>query len=144
MEPFTKDQIKEIAEQLDCGFLAFYHKSSRELIFVPDSDRVIDIDTNDWQNEFSKLKKNSSQYQEIHAMQSKDSYRVMADFAEQVKDTDLQAELINALNRKNPFREFKLAIDSSTERQVWFDFKNKRLIEWTEKQLKFLGELSRD
>jgi len=143
MEPFTKDQIKEIVEQFDCGFRAFYHKTSRELIFVPNSTWDYELEANAWQNEFKKLKKNPSKYQEIHRMQSRDSFRIMADFAEQVENTNLQTELFNALNRRHPFREFKAAIDYSTERQNWFDFKNKRSIEWTEKQLEILEETNR-
>ncbi|MGQ1948702.1 hypothetical protein ACT3CD_16545 [Geofilum sp. OHC36d9] len=48
----------------------------------------------------------------------------MADFAESVDDTRLQDKLINALNRPNPFQNFKWQIDNSGEyRQQWFDFK---------------------
>ena len=94
MEPFTKNQIKEIAEQLGCGFRAFYHKSSRELIFVPDSTMDFDIETDAWQNEFDKIKKNPSKYQEILGMQSKDSFKIMADFAEQVMDTTSKLNLL--------------------------------------------------
>ena len=143
MTSFTKDQIREITDQLDTGFRAFYHKTSGELIFVPDTSRHYDIEINPWQADFDKLKKNSSEYQEIDAMEARDSFRVMADFAEQVNDTNLRNKLINALNKKKPFKEFKFAIDYSPERQNWFDFKNKRLIKWTEEQLKIYEELSR-
>jgi len=43
--------------------------------------------------------------------------------------------LINALNRKKPFREFKFEIDNSNMyRQQWFDFKNAQLKEWVVKK----------
>lgn len=38
MPTFTKEQLKEISEQLDSGFRAFYHKQTGDLIFVPDTD----------------------------------------------------------------------------------------------------------
>ena len=58
MPSFTTEQIREITEQLDCGLKAFYHKETGELIFVPDTDRYMDIDTEAWQDELDKLEEN--------------------------------------------------------------------------------------
>ena len=49
MLTFTKEQIKEITDQLDTGFRAFYHKVSGELIFVPDTDKYYGMETEAWQ-----------------------------------------------------------------------------------------------
>ena len=141
MLTFTKEQIKEISQQLDCGFRTFYHKQTGDLIFVPDTDKHINMDTDAWQEELDKLDKNFLDYQEIDAMEAGDSFRVMADFAEQLTDTKLRDKLINALNKNKPFREFKYVIDNSgDQRQSWFDFKNNRYIEWTEAQLRIQKE----
>jgi hypothetical protein len=135
MLTFTKEQIKEIADQLDCGFRAFYHKQNGELVFVPNMDKHYDIDKTAWKEEFAKLRKKTD-FQEIEAMESRDSFIVMEDFAEQVNDTKLQEKLFAALNRKHPFREFKFVIDNSGEyRNAWFDFKSKRYLEWVENQI---------
>jgi Uncharacterised protein family (UPF0158) len=136
MLTFTKQQIKEIADQLDCGFRAFYHKQNGELIFVPNTEKHYDMDTEAWQEELDKLEENFLDYKQIEAMESSDSFTVMEDFAEQMNDTTLQEKLFNALNRKHPFREFKFVIDNSGEyRNAWFDFKNKQYFEWVENQL---------
>lgn len=145
MLTFTKEQIKEISEQLDCGFRAFYHKQTGELIFVPDTNRHPGIETDAWQDEFDKLDENLLDYNEIYAMEPGDSFRVMADFAEQLTDTKLQDKLVMALNRKKPFREFKFEIDNSGEqRQRWFDFKNQRYIEWAKEQLERQNEIDQE
>ncbi len=142
MLTFTKEQIKEISEQLDCGFRAFYHKQTGDLIFVPDTNRHIDMDTNAWQDDLDKLDENFLDYLEINAMETSDSFRVMTDFAEQLADTKLQDRLLTALNRNKPFREFKFVIDNAGEqRKSWFDFKNKHYIEWTEEQLRIQNDL---
>jgi hypothetical protein len=142
MLTFTQEQIKEISEQLDCGFRAFYHKVTGDLIFVPDADRLINIDMDGWRDDLDKLDENPSDYNQIDAMEASDSFRVMADFAEQLTDSGLRDKLVNALNKPNPFSKFKFVIDNSGEhRQNWFDFKNKRYIEWTEEQLKIQNEL---
>ena len=144
MLTFTTDQIKEISEQLDCGFRAFYHKQTGELIFVPDCDRHFDMDTSAWKDELNKLDKNFEDLLEVYAMEPSDSFKVMADFTEQLTDGKLQEKLINALNRKGPFRHFKFVIDNAGEhRQLWFDFKNKRYIEWTEDQLNRQNQLDK-
>lgn len=137
MQSFTTEKIRKISEQLDCGFRAFYHKQTGELIFVPDTNKYIDIDTDAWQDDLDKLDENFLDYREINAMQASVSFQVMADFTEQLTDTKLQDKLVNALNRDKPFRNFKCLIDNAGEqRQRWFDFKNKCYIEWTEEQLK--------
>ena len=142
MPTFTKEQLKEISEQLDCDFRAFYHKQTGDLIFVPDYNKFYDIDKRAWQDEFDKLDKHFSDYHEIDAMEARDSFQVMGDFAEQVTDTRLRDKLITALNRKKPFREFKFTIDNAGEyRQSWFDFKNKRYIEWVEEQIKIQNDI---
>jgi Uncharacterised protein family (UPF0158) len=98
-------------------------------------DKHYDIDKTAWKEEFAKLRKKTA-FQEIVAMESRDSFSVMEDFANQVNDARLQEKLFNALNRKHPFREFKFVIDNSGEyRNAWFDFKNKRYFEWVENQL---------
>jgi Uncharacterised protein family (UPF0158) len=142
MLSFSSEQIKEISEQLDCGFRAFYHKQTGELMFVPNTNRYFDMDTSAWEEELDKLEENFLDYQEIYAMEASDSFKVMADFTEQRTDERLQEKLINALNKKGPFRQFKFIIDNSGEhRQHWFDFKNKRYIEWVEDQLKTQNQL---
>jgi len=143
MPTFTPQQIKEISDQLDCGFRAFYHKTFGDLIFVPHMDKHFDIEIDAWKAEFDKLKKNKSRYQEIAAMDSKDSFRIMEDFALQLSDTTLADDLLEALQKKHPFRHFKFAIDNSSEfRQSWFDFKSKRQVEWTEDQIKIQEEIN--
>jgi hypothetical protein len=141
MLSFTKEQIKEIAEQLDCGFRAFYHKQNGDLVFVPNTEKHYDIDKTAWKEEFAKLRKKTA-FQEIQAMESNDSFSVMEDFANQINDSRLQEKLFNALNKKHPFREFKFVIDNSGEyRKAWFDFKNKQYFEWVENQINLFNVL---
>jgi len=133
---FTKEQIKEIAEQLDCGFRAFYHKETSELLFVPDLLRYPEVDTEEWQDDFDKLEEGISDYIEVRPMESSDSFRVMADFAEQVDNKKLQQQLIRALEHRKPFSHFKFVIDDSGKyRQQWFDFKNEQYLEWVQRQI---------
>jgi len=132
MESLTKEQIKEIAEQLNCGFRCFWHKTNRDFVFVPDTLRYPDIDIDAWNDEMEKLDNNFNDYREIAQLGSSDSFEIMADFVGTLSDSNrLKVKLIDALNKKKPFLEFKFVIDNSGEfRQRWFDFKNLRIQQW--------------
>ena len=125
MESLTKEQIKDIAEQMDCGFRCFCHKQNGELVFVPDTLRYPDIDIDACTVEMEKLDNNFGDYREIAQLESRDSFEIMKDFVETLSDFNrLKDRLIDALNKKKPFRSFKFVIDNSGDfRQKWFDFK---------------------
>jgi hypothetical protein len=137
MATLDQRQIKEIAEQLDSGFRAFWHKTTGELVFILDSSKFPSID---WEEEEEQAQEeinaNRENYIEIEAMRSSDSYRVMVDFAEQLTNTKLQDALFRALNKRGPFREFKFVIDNSGDsRQEWFAFRDQRYIDWVTQQV---------
>jgi len=46
-------------------------------------------------------------------MDSHESFKIMADFAENIDNARLQDRLINALNKSKPFRNFNWEIDNS-------------------------------
>ena len=54
MPTLTADQIKEIAGQLECGFSAYVHKTTGELVFIPDFDSF-DLDDPPWKEEADKI-----------------------------------------------------------------------------------------
>ena len=142
MNEMTTEAIKEIAEQLDCGFRAFVHKSTGQLLFVP-NESEIQMELDSWDAELKLLEENFTDYYEIEKWKSSEAFEIMAEFTEHSTNKELQSRLSNALNRKKPFREFKLVIDGSGEfRQQWFDFKNKWQYDFVERQLKRLTQIS--
>lgn len=126
MNNLRAENIKEIAEQLDCGFRAYIHKTTGHLLFIPDEDSLPDIDLDSWEEELELLENNVEDYYEFDKWTSNESFEMMSDFADQLTDHHLQSRLLDALRRNKPFREFKFVIDNSGKcRQQWFDFKNK-------------------
>lgn len=132
MKTLTQQQIKEIADQLDSGFRSFWNKTNGELLFIPDMFKYPDIDIEAWSEEMEKLENDFSDYVEIEQMKSHESFEIMTDFVETLSDSNqLKYKLINALNKKKPFKEFKFIIDNSGDyRQKWFDFKNESIQKW--------------
>jgi hypothetical protein len=136
MIKLTKDQIKEIAEQLDCGMRCYVNKETGEIKSVLNFESWQTDDTEPWGDILNELDENWDKYTEIDRMESHESFELMADFAESVEDRELRDSLINALNKKHPFRNFKWVVDNSGDyRQKWFDFKNQRFIEWVKDHL---------
>jgi len=136
MISLTKDQIKEIAEQLDCGMRCYINKETGEIKTVLNFESWQTDDREPWEDVLNELDENWDKYFEIERMESHESFKIMADFTETIDSRELRDKLINALNRKHPFQNFKWVLDNSGPfRQQWFDFKNQRNIEWVENKL---------
>ena len=135
MKP-TEKQIEEIAEDLDCGMRCYYNLKTGEIKAIPDFDNLLGGDEEPWEDEINELEENWADYFEFKGLGSRDSFRIMADFAEGVANAGIQDRLINALNRPKPFQNFKFQIDNSGEyRQQWFDFNKMRYVLWVKKQI---------
>ena len=121
MNSTKSDNIKEIADQLDCGFRVFIHKASGQLLFVPDENNLTEIDLDPWNEELEQLENNFTDYYEIDRWTSSEAFEIMSEFADQVSDNKLQSRLLDALRKKKPFREFKFVIDNSGDfrQQGW-------------------------
>ena len=123
----TEKQIEEIADNLDCGMRCFYNLKSGEIKTLLNLDSWMGADDELWEEETKEIEDNLEDYFEFTGFESQESFSTMADFAEEVDDKALQNRLINALNRKKPFQNFKWQIDNSGEhRQKWFDYKKMR------------------
>ena len=139
----TKDQIKEIAEQLDCGNRCYFNKETGAIVTTPDFDSGYS-DEELWADVLNELDENWAKYVEIEKLESRDSFNIMADFAESTDSKELRDRLINALNKKHPFRNFKWVVDNSGPyRQRWFDFKRQKLIKWVENKLDEINPLEK-
>ena len=132
----TEKQIEEIADNLDSGMRCFYNLKTGEIKTILNFDSWIGADEEPWEEESKEIDENLGDYFEFEGFESRDSFRIMADFAESIEDSRLQNKLINALNRPKPFQNFKWQIDNSgAYRQQWFDFKKMRYFEWIKEQI---------
>lgn len=135
MQQPTPAQQKEIAEQLSMGFRAFMHKDKDEFLFFPDRMQYMDEDFSAWQQEIDKVEENPDDYIEIEKWTSGDAFRIMSDFAEEVKQIDLKNRLFQALNNRKPFRGFRFIVDNHGDlREDWFAFRDKRQQEFVRRQ----------
>lgn len=67
---------------------------------------------------------NPDKYVPVEPVAPSQAFRVMADFAESVKDKHMQQRLTDALNGRKPFANFNHLVHTTNVREQWFDFKN--------------------
>ena len=109
-----------------------------EAMFMNDTRSFINIETleveihpaeyyfeeNDMEDTAQEALNNPDKFIPIEHSTSSKAFAVMEAFVETVRDNRLRSELINALQRKKPFANFKFIIDNSALRQEWFQFKD--------------------
>lgn len=66
-------------------------------------------------------------YIRIEPRESSESFGIMEKFVYKVNDEKLKNKLINALNNRRPFANFKSLVESSNYRNEWFAFKQRQL-----------------
>jgi len=136
MLKLTKEQIREIYQELDCGFLCFFSPATGEIKSIPDFDSNPYAEEEMWEEEIEEVEVNPDKYIEFEKMSSKQSFRVMEDFVDDVEDKTIRNLLIDGLGRPKPFHNFKFVIDNSVDyREKWFAYKEKRGCEWIEEQI---------
>jgi hypothetical protein len=130
----TDNQIKEIAELLECGHQCFVHKPTGAIEYHPDPLGTLH-NLEPWQDLIDKIEENWDDYERFETMVSSQTFLVMEDFVNSLDNDDIKKRLEYALSRPKPFRNFKYEIDQSDHRQSWFDFRLNANIEWVKEQL---------
>lgn len=129
MDNSKQNIIKEIAQELDCGFDCFYNFKTDEMIAIPSFSQFADEE--DFKEAFNdsleKVKNHKADFIKIETLKSFESFKIMELFVEQLPDENLKSDLENVLANKKPFHNFKHKIDHSNFRQNWFDFKQSKL-----------------
>ena len=83
-----------------------------------------------------KINQKKENFIKIEIPESFESFKIMEQFIEQLKDQNFKLELQDVLQQKKPFQHFKHKIDQSNFRQSWFAFKQNELEKIVENQLK--------
>jgi hypothetical protein len=131
----SEEHIAEIAEYLECGMLCFYHRPTETIEFYPDEIMEEEL----WEELIDKIESDRNNYDRFEKMDSRQSFKVMEDFAVSLKDDDFKAEAFERLSNRKPFRNFKYLIEASEYRQDWFDFKKQAYIQWVKEQIEDRG-----
>jgi ribosomal protein L11 methylase PrmA len=137
MDSLKSNIIREIAQELDCGFDCYFNLKTNDIIGIPNFSQFSDEE--DFKEAFrenlEKIQKHKKDFIKFEVLESFESFKIMELFVEQLSDENLKSELENVLTNKKPFENFKYKIDHSEFRQSWFDFKQKELEKRVENEL---------
>ncbi|WP_177236759.1 UPF0158 family protein [Spirosoma endophyticum] len=129
-------RLNDILEQQQLGMNCYVHRQTGQLITVPDPDQFSELETQDWQADIHQLETSPEQYWPVPRLSSRDQFRFMEAFVDQLPEGAFQSKLLAILSRPKPFRHFKDAIDrSGSYRLAWFAFRDEQTLLWLKGQL---------
>jgi len=132
----SKEILRDIADNLEAGFKCFIHKDTHEVIAFLDQDCYPETETELQPEEIEIINKDPEKYIEIERMNSTEGFRVMEEFIASLATHSTKVRLLKAIAGSKPFAAFNSQIDNSGEyRQLWFDFRKDKIVEWVQDQL---------
>jgi uncharacterized protein len=129
----SSKEIADISESLQMGMRAFYNTENKEILNLPKDFDYVDIDS--WAETIIEIDRIWDVLLEFEPLPTHKSFEVMEGYTEQMPDLRFKKQLINALNRNKPFRNFKNLIEDSEYRLNWYEFKNLKYKEWINEQI---------
>lgn len=136
-----RELVSKIAEAIDCGMICFVDPATLEMEDVPKSvleERFFtELDEEDEDDELDLKHKNWEKCISVEPPESGESFAIMKDFVQEIDDKNLKRQLINALQNRRPFANFKNLIENSKFRKQWFAFKQKELEKYVWENIEF-------
>jgi len=125
------DVVKLIAGNINAGLVCYLNPDTLETDEFP-KELLSNHDTFEMKSGISldELNLKYTHWKKcitIEPLETNESFRIMEKFADQLDNSKLKTQLVNALNNRKPFANIKHIIDNSTARQDWFDFKDMKL-----------------
>lgn len=136
-----RELVRKTAEAIDCGMVCFINPATLEMEDVPKSlleERFFtENDDEDEEDEFDLQHTKWEKCISVEPPESRESFEIMENFIDEVDDKYLQKKLVNALERRHPFANFKNTIENSDYRKAWFAFKQSKLEEYVWRDIEF-------
>ncbi len=122
--------IKQISREIANGNTCYIHKSTKSITTIDNSTEDKKIIASQKQAQ-SELERKIDNYLKFENLSPEDQLIIMKDFLEELPNKSVRKQLSNALNRKNPVRNFKQAIESDIElNQHWRNFNFEEYQRW--------------
>ncbi|WP_417212504.1 UPF0158 family protein [Bizionia sp.] len=123
--------ISEIVQELDSGCDCYLNNKTHEIIAIPNFGNFPDeVEFQElFKEDLMKVSEQASTFIKIEALKSYESFKIMERFAQKLPNSQFKTKLETILLNKKPFQKFKLAVESSEYRKLWFDFKRQEMEE---------------
>lgn len=134
----TAKQIENIAQEIEMGMKVYINRETLEIKPIYDwEDSLGDVDI--WEEEEEAIEEEWANFSVISKMESWEAFQVMEDFLGEIQDKKLQQDLVQILERKRPFANFKAVVETSAYREKWFNFQSIASQKYVKKQLEAEG-----
>ena len=134
----TDEQLQSIAENLDRGMKVYFNTETHEIKSMVDFENNIYAEEEEWEEDFKEIEEDIDNFLLFEKMSSGESYRMMEEFVETVKDKELKKNLELGLSLSNPFQNFRDIIDGHQDyREKWFEFKDQKYVDYINAKLEY-------
>ncbi len=135
--------VSDIAGSLLAGYICYFNPDTLEVEDIPkgviDDPLEFEMQTGFTPDDMAGKHGEWKTCIEIEPMESRESFKVMEYFADDMEDIDFRNKLIHALTNRKPFANFKYLVDNSEYRQDWFDFRDKQWETYVWDNISFTG-----
>jgi hypothetical protein len=131
----TAAQIRDMADYLEAGMKIFINCETLEYRWILDWDDITDPEP--WDEEMEKIDSEWNDFVVLEKMDSREAFRVMEDFADEVEDKIFRDRLSMVLKMRSPFANFKHTVEASPLKEAWYAFKRERYEAYTRKFLRW-------
>lgn len=129
--------VHELADMISSDNICFVNPETMEWINIPKTIYYGGDGKEDYQDDLDTVDMEWKSFVRIDPPEATESFTIMEDFVnEEVPEGKFKMQLINALNRDKPFRNFNFLIHSSDYRKQWFAFKMTSLEKKVRRELK--------
>lgn len=131
----------DIYQKVSMGMKCYYNKQTKEVVSIPDE---LHLDFDDyhkelWKDQIDKVESAPDQWVVFEQMSSHEVFRLMANFAESISDPWFKDKVIDALEHRKPFQNFKRWVEGNEPyRTEWFAFRDAAYSEWIQQQAEWL------
>ncbi len=122
--------IKRIAKEIALGNTCYINRKSVQITTIDysieDPEKLVVQEQT-----LAEIERKIEKYLKIEKLSEENELRIMKDFPEELPDKSIRKQLSNALNRKNPVRNFMQVVESDIAlNQYWKNFKEEEYQRW--------------
>ncbi|MFK7809858.1 MAG: UPF0158 family protein [Saprospiraceae bacterium] len=122
--------IKEIARAIAIGNTCYLQRFSGKVTTIDNSLEDAEAIATQEATQ-AEIERKIENYVKIESLSTQDQLVIMRDFLEEIPDKSVRKQLSNALNRKNPIRNFNQAIENDMGlNQHWRNFNFEEYQRW--------------
>ena len=134
----TDEQIKSIAESLDRGMKVYLHTETHEIKPLVDFENNIYAEEEEWEDDLKEIEEDIDNFLLFEKMSSGESYRIMEEFVETVKNKELKNNLELGLSLSNPFQNFRDILERNQDyKEMWLEFKYEKYVDYILAKLEY-------